>query len=162
MAKQHNYTIDLVWTGNVGVGTENYTSYERSHTLRADHKPDLLGSSDPMFRGDKSKWNPEELLLASLSSCHMLWYLHFCSDNKIIVLSYEDAPSALMVIDSKGSGKFSSAELRPSVFITSPEKMDLAASLHIQAHEYCFIANSMNFPVTITPTIQVRDSEEKK
>lgn len=155
MDKEHTYKLGLIWTGNVGSGTENYTSYERAHTLRVHGKPDLFGSSDPLFRGDSSKWNPEELLLASLSSCHMLWYLHLCTNHKIIITAYEDAPLAGMVIENSGAGKFVRAELRPLVVITKANQIQLAESLHTEAHKYCFIANSVNFPISLNPRIKI-------
>jgi organic hydroperoxide reductase OsmC/OhrA len=155
MDKEHTYKIGLMWMGNNGFGTETYTSYERVHTLHAEGKPDLLGSADPLFRGDSAKWNPEELLLASLSSCHMLWYLHLCANHKIIVQTYEDAPYAQMRIEKNGAGKFVNAELRPVVTITQENQRQLAESLHSQAHHYCFIANSVNFPISLSPTITV-------
>jgi len=81
MSKMLNYEISLTWTGNKGQGTSDYTIYERSYSLGGKGKPLIAGSSDPKFRGDETKWNPEEMLLASIASCHMLWYLHFCADN---------------------------------------------------------------------------------
>lgn len=156
MDKEHTYKIGLIWTGNVGSGTENYTSYERAHTICTDGKPNLLGSADPLFRGDSSKWNPEELLLASLSSCHMLWYLHLCANHRIIVQAYEDAPLAGMLIKNSGAGKFVNAELRPLVVITNTDQIQLAESLHTQAHQSCFIANSVNFPISLNPTIKIK------
>lgn len=155
MDKEHTYKIGLLWTGNNGSGTENYTSYERAHTLHAEGKPDLFGSADPLFRGDSAKWNPEELLLASLSSCHMLWYLHLCANHKIIVQTYEDTPQALMRIEKNGAGQFVSAELQPVITITQADQKQLAESLHSQAHRYCFIANSVNFPILLNPTITI-------
>lgn len=133
MDKEHTYQIGLLWTGNKGSGTETYTSYERAHTLHAEGKPDLLGSADPLFRGDRAKWNPEELLLASLSSCHMLWYLHLCANHKIMVQTYEDTPQAQMRIEKNGAGQFINAELKPLVTITQADQKQLAKSLHIQA-----------------------------
>lgn len=155
MNKEITYETNLLWTGNLGQGTLNYTSYERSYTVQVQDKPDLLGSADPMFRGDKHKWNPEELLLASLSSCHMLWYLHLCSTNKILVQSYQDSSHAKMIIEANGKGKFESVELKPLVTITNQEQKDLAESLHSQAHKFCFIANSVNFPISLSPSIKV-------
>jgi organic hydroperoxide reductase OsmC/OhrA len=155
MNTEHTYKIGLMWTGNRGSGTETYTSYERAHTLQAEGKPDLLGSADPLFRGDSTKWNPEELLLASLSSCHMLWYLHLCANHKIIVQTYEDTPQAQMRIESTGAGQFVNAALRPVVTITQVDQRQLAESLHSQAHHSCFIANSVNFPISLNPTIAI-------
>lgn len=150
---EHHYQLSVKWTGNTGQGTKDYRSYERSHLISGQGKPDLLGTSDPAFRGDPSKYNPEELLLASLSACHMLWYLHLCAVSQIIVIEYSDQPKALMVVDPSGSGHFKEATLHPLVTITDPARLDQAKQLHQPAHEKCFIANSVNFPVTIKPSI---------
>ena len=153
MPKDHHYNLNLTWTGNTGSGTAAYKSYERAHMLSATGKPDLLGSSDPAFRGDASKWNPEELLLGSLAACHMLWYLHFCSDNKIIVETYTDSPEGSLSLQPSGIGQFTQAILRPNVKITDPNQIELARSLHEKAHQFCFIAKSVNFPVQIEPVV---------
>ena len=113
--KQHNYVATITWTGNRGSGTDHYKNYERSHRISIDGKAEIEGSSDPAFLGDPSKHNPEELLLASLSSCHMLWYLHFCSVNKIIVEEYVDNATAIMLEEESGKGRFKEATLNPSV-----------------------------------------------
>ena len=152
MAKELNYNAVLTWTGNTDASTSTYTSYERSYTVHIDGKPDLLASADPAFRGDAQKWNPEELFLASLSACHMLWYLHLCSTHKILVQSYIDSPHAKLIMENNGVGKFVSAELNPLVLISNPDQIELANSLHAQAHKFCFIANSINFPTSINPT----------
>lgn len=151
MSKEHNYTIAMEWTGNTGQGTKDYRSYERSFAITHEEKPILAGSSDPLFRGDPKKWNPEELLLASLASCHMLWYLHLCSDHKIIVTKYLDRPTAIMMIDSSGKGYFKEATLNPLITITDATRIADAEGLHEEAHHKCFIANSINFPLSILP-----------
>jgi len=145
--KQHNYTIKLTWTGNTGNGTANYRSYERSHVITGVNKPYLQGSSDPAFRGDATRYNPEELLVASLSSCHMLWFLHLCADNGIVVVDYVDEPVGVMVEAEDGSGRFSEVTLKPRVRVTKLEDLDVLEQLHYQANKLCFIANSVNFPV---------------
>ena len=146
--KQHNYNITLAWTGNSGRGTADYKAYRRDHVIRAAGKPELPGSSDPAFRGDASRYNPEELLVAALSSCHMLWYLHFCAVNHIVVESYEDAASGVMQETADGSGRFLSATLAPQVRISSGDRAQ-AIALHEDAHKACYIANSVNFPVEV-------------
>lgn len=148
MAEQ-NYEIGLKWTGNLGEGTKDYRSYERSYVVYADQKPDLLGSSDPDYMGDPSRWNPEELLIASLSACHMLWYLHLCSKHKIIVTEYLDRPTAIVTVSSSGYGVFEEAILHPHIKITDPSRIEEAKALHEEAHKRCFIANSLNFPVKV-------------
>ena len=152
MNKQHQYNINCRWTGNTGEGTSSYNSYQRSHLLSAKDKPEIAGSSDPAFRGDSSKYNPEELFLCSLSSCHMLWYLHLCSSHNIIVTNYEDDATGIMEETDKG-GYFTEVILYPRVSISNPAQIGLAKSLHTEANKHCFIANSVNFPVRHKPEV---------
>ncbi len=151
---EHRYTICVRWTGNTGEGTKAYRSYERSHVITSEGKPPLFGSSDPVFRGDHTKYNPEELLVAALSACHMLWYLHLCAENNIVVTEYEDLPQARMEVDASGSGRFVEAILHPVVVITDTAQIHTATHLHEIAHQKCFIANSVNFPILVKPTIK--------
>ena len=153
-AKEHTYTINLKWTGNLGKGTEQYTAYSRNHEIQAVGKPLILGSADPSFRGDPQKYNPEDLFVSTLSSCHMLWYLHLCTVNKITVVSYEDNPKGIMIEEENGSGRFKKVTLFPRVVIKE-DKITLAEKLHHQAHEYCFIANSVNFEVACEATTSI-------
>ena len=150
--KSHLYNIGLNWTGNQGSGTGSYLGYDRSYDIRAEGKPVLQGSSDPGFRGDASRYNPEEMLVMSLSSCHMLWYLHLCSVNKIVVESYEDAAEGLMRENPDGSGEFTEVTLKIRVTISSGDT-GKAEQLHHQANKLCFIARSVNFPVNHQVTI---------
>ena len=152
MDKTHAYQITTTWTGNTGTGTKNYRGYERAHEFSAAGKPVIVGSSDPNFRGDATRYNPEELLVASLSACHMLWYLHLCSENNIVVTAYVDDARGAMAETENGGGHFTEVTLRPVVTIASGDS-ELAALLHERAHELCFIANSMNFPVRCDATI---------
>ncbi|PTY08727.1 peroxiredoxin [Opitutaceae bacterium EW11] len=151
--KRHTYTAATVWTGNDGTGTQTYKSYRRDHTLSAPGRPELLASSDPAFRGDPARYNPEILLVASLSSCHMLWYLHLCSANGIVVQAYRDDPVGEMEEADNGSGKFVRVVLHPTVTIQPGGDVARAKALHEEAHRYCFIANSVNFPVETEPTV---------
>ena len=151
--KQHTYTLTMEWTGNRGEGTRSYRGYGRDHVISAAGKPDLPGSSDPNFRGDPTRYNPEELLVASLSSCHMLWYLHLCSANRIVVVAYKDVPVGEMQEREDGSGEFVRVELRPRVQIASGCDAEKARALHAEAHHLCFIARSVNFPVETSPEI---------
>lgn len=152
MNEQHNYNLSVKWTDNTGTGTSNYKGFERSHTIFVNNKTDILGSSDPAFRGDKTKHNPEELLLASISSCHMLWYLHLCSVAGIIVTDYIDNVTGIMIETENGGGKFTEAILKPIVTITDISITEKANELHKRANELCFVANSLNFPVYHKPT----------
>lgn len=154
MEKTHSYSTTINWKGNTGFGTKSYTSYDRSFEVLAEHKVPIQGSADPLFRGDHSKFNPEELLLASLSSCHMLWYLHLCAENNIQVLSYQDDANGVMQEFLNGSGKFIEVTLKPSIIVLNESMIENAIQLHHKAHELCFIANSVNFTVKCTPTVQ--------
>jgi organic hydroperoxide reductase OsmC/OhrA len=153
MARQHSYSITTTWKGNTGSGTSGYRNYERSFEMAVPGKPLVLGSSDPAFRGDRARWNPEELLVASLSSCHQLWYLHLCADAGVVVLAYVDDAVGLMEESSDGGGQFVSVTLKPKVLIATGCDVKKAQSLHEAAHEKCFIARSVHFPVTCEATI---------
>ncbi|MEM1325548.1 MAG: OsmC family protein [Bacteroidota bacterium] len=155
--KEHHYTTQLNWTGNEeGKGTFNYTSYTRDHTISVANKySNILASSDPGFRGDASRYNPEELFLASLSACHMLWYLHLCSVNKVIVDTYEDEARGTMMEQKDGSGQFTKVTLYPKVIVRSEEMRAKAMMLHHEANKMCFIANSCNFKIDHRVTVIV-------
>ena len=153
-SKIHRYYSSLCWTGQNGQGTTSYTAYSRNFRVEVARKPILEGSSDPSFRGDASRYNPEELFLASLSSCHMLWYLHLCADQGIVVLDYHDKAEAEMYEGGeKTQGRFTKVLLRPVVKIKAGSDALLAKELHNQAHARCFIANSCNFPVLCEASI---------
>jgi organic hydroperoxide reductase OsmC/OhrA len=151
--RQHTYKTTVTWTGNTGHGTSDYRSYARSHEIAAPGKPAIAGSSDPAFRGDASRWNPEDLLVASLSACHKLWYLHLCALAGVIVTAYVDQAEGVMVEDDTRGGYFTRVVLRPTVTIAAGSSVDKAQALHHDAHAKCFVANSVNFPVTFEPTI---------
>lgn len=151
--KEHHYQCEVIWEGNLGTGTSAYTAYAREHLIRAEGKhQEIQGSADPAFRGDPERFNPEELFLSSLSSCHMLWYLHLCSTHGIAVLSYKDTPEGIMQEDAHG-GRFKRVQLRPEVVIKSSQDTGLALKLHEEANRKCFIANSCNFRIDHAPTI---------
>jgi organic hydroperoxide reductase OsmC/OhrA len=147
MNKEHFYTLTVRWTGNTGNGTLSYYAYERNHIISADSKESIHASADPAFRGDKTKYNPEELLLASLSSCHMLWFLHLCADNGVIVVDYIDNPTGIMEETENGGGKFKEVTLNPIVTVKETTSLDKLEDLHKRANDLCFIANSVNFTV---------------
>ena len=151
MNGRHVYKITVEWTGAKYEGTLNYRAYERSHTISVENKCDILGSSDPAFRGDKTKHNPEELLVASLSACHMLWYLHLCAEAGIIVTDYIDYATGTMVETASCGGHFTEVTLNPVITVTEIAMIEKANELHEQAHKRCFIANSVNFPVRHNP-----------
>jgi organic hydroperoxide reductase OsmC/OhrA len=147
MSKDHHYKVSIKWTGNLGTGTSNYKGYSRNHLIQVEGKSPIESSSDPAFRGDPNRYNPEEMMVAALSSCHMLWYLHFCAEAGIIVTSYIDHAEGTMVEDQSGSGRFTEVLLKPSISLANMQMMDLANALHAKANQFCFIANSCNFPV---------------
>ena len=154
MTKTHHYAVVVEWTGNTGTGTSAYRNYERRHEISAGtRKPAIPGSSDPVFRGDASRWNPEELLVAALSACHKLWYLHLCAEAGIAVLSYVDHAEGEMEETPDGSGRFTRVTLRPRITVAADSDMGLAREIHHAAHTKCFIANSVNFPVQHAPEI---------
>jgi len=155
---EHNYKAIINWTGNQGKGTADYRGYERSHTISVDGKPTIPASSDPSFRGDKTRYNPEELLVASLSSCHMLWYLHLCSVAGVIVVGYTDTALGTMVETTSGSGYFKEVTLYPKVIVSDESMIEKANALHHEANKMCFIANSVNFPILHHPITRFKDS----
>jgi organic hydroperoxide reductase OsmC/OhrA len=155
--KMHYYNLSIKWTGNTGRGTSNYTSYDRNHTVSAENKPELLCSSDPSFRGNKQMYNPEELLVASLSACHMLSYLHLCALAGVIVVEYTDTATGTMEETADGGGHFTEVRLNPVVVVTSESMKTKANELHHKANQLCFIANSCNFPVHHKPTCLTKE-----
>jgi organic hydroperoxide reductase OsmC/OhrA len=153
MAREHRYAVTVRWTGNTGAGTSTYRSYERAHEISADGKATIAASSDPAFRGDRARWNPEELLLAALSSCHQLAYLHLCAVASVVVTDYMDRAEGWMAETPDGAGQFTRVVLRPKVTVTAESDRAKAQELHHEAHEKCFIARSVNFPVECEATI---------
>lgn len=149
----HSYTTELVWTGNRGEGTSGYRAYDRAHEISAAGKPIIPGSSDPHFRGDATRYNPEELLVASLSACHMLWFLHLCADAGIRVERYTDAATGTMQETPDGGGRFTEVVLRPLVTVAGEIDEERMNAVHERAHQLCFIAKSVNFPVRCEPTL---------
>lgn len=153
MKLEHRYAIDLQWTGNRGEGTRDYKAYGRDHTVSTEGKHPIEGSADRTFFGDRDRWNPEELLLAALSQCHMLSYLAEAARAGVVVVGYTDAATGVMEQTGNGGGHFTSAMLRPKVTIADPAQAELAASLHAPAAAKCFIAASVNFPVGHEPEL---------
>ena len=149
---EHHYRLDLTWQGDRGTGTSGYRDYGRDVLVRAAGKPDLAGSADVPFRGDGARWNPEELLVAALSQCHLLSYLHSAVGHGIVVTGYTDSPVGTMEQAGQG-GRFTSVVLRPVVTITDPAQAELAQEIHREASANCFIAASVSFPVTHEPVV---------
>jgi organic hydroperoxide reductase OsmC/OhrA len=154
MNKRHTYSIRLDWTGNQGSGTSSYRAYSRSHELSAPGKPTIAGSSDPVFLGDPARWNPAQLLVASLAACHQLWYLHLCADAGIVVQDYSDSASGVEIEQPDGAGQFESVTLRPHVRLAPGSDRETARRLHDEAASKCFIARSVSFRVEHEPTFE--------
>ena len=152
--KEHHYAVKTVWTGAEQGPARDYRSYSRAYRFEIAGKPPLDCSADPAFRGDPARHNPEDLLVASLSACHMLWYFHLCAVKGVVVTAYEDAAEGTMV-EAPGNGRMTEVVLHPRVTITADSDPELARDLHERAHHECFIANSMNFPVRCEPEIVV-------
>lgn len=148
---EHHYDLTVTWTGNRGTGTSGYRDYDREHTVSAAGRPDIAGSADPTFHGDASRWNPEQLLVAALSECHLLSFLHLCSTNGVVVLGYVDEPVGTMSTNRGGGGQFTEVVLRPRVTVAAEDQVAKAEKLHAKANELCFIASSVNFPVHHAP-----------
>lgn len=153
-SKTHRYNAQIAWTGAGEEGTKNYKSYERLYNVNIEGKPTVAGSSDPSFRGDPVRHNPEDMLVASVSACHMLWYLHLCSVSRVIVTSYIDDAEGVMEEDKRGSGRFTKIILRPRIKITADSDITKAEEAHHKANEMCFIANTLNCPISHEPTIE--------
>jgi len=154
MEREHRYEATVTWTGNRGEGTAGYKAYGRDHTIACPGKPAIRGSADTVFRGDADRHNPEDLLVAALSACHMLWYLHLCSIAGVVVTAYEDTASGVMETGPPdGAGQFSRVTLAPRVTIAAGSCAETAARLHETAGANCFVARSVNFPVEHRPEI---------
>ena len=153
--REHRYVVTVSWTGNLGSGTSGYRDYARDCEIAAEGKPTVPASADPVFRGDRSRWNPEELLVASLSACHKLSYLHLAAAAGIVVTAYTDRAEGVMELTPAGVGRFRSVVLHPAVTVKSGSDIERARALHESAHEMCFIANSVNFQVGCEPEIKM-------
>ncbi|MGG7308810.1 OsmC family protein [Curtobacterium sp. AB451] len=152
----HDYSIELTWTGNTGTGTNSYRGFSRDHEVAAAGTETILGSSDPAFRGDATRWNPEQLYLASIAQCHMLWYLHLATQARLVVTGYSDNPTGIMIEEATGAGQFESVTLHPTVTIASGSDPAVAEELHERVGDYCFIARSINTPIHHEVTVHVR------
>ncbi|MFY8189083.1 MAG: OsmC family protein [Flavobacterium sp.] len=155
MAHEHHYNLTAVWTGNNGEGTKNVRTYDRSHTVTIQGKPELFLTTDNPAVGDKSKLNPEDLLVSAISSCHLLSYLYLCSLEGIVVTAYTDQTSGIMIENPSGGGSFKEVVLNPTFYVSDESMVDKAIELHHKAHEICYIANSVNFEVKCNPTCKV-------
>jgi organic hydroperoxide reductase OsmC/OhrA len=152
---EHRYALTTTWTGNLGTGTSGYRDYSRDVLVSAAGKPDLLASSDKPFRGDPTRWNPEDMLIAALSECHLLAYLHVCVTRDVVLTAYRDEATGVMREDGRGGGAFTEVVLHPRVTVADASMVEAAREAHHQAHEWCFIANSVNFPVRYEVTVDV-------
>jgi organic hydroperoxide reductase OsmC/OhrA len=160
MTKQHDYEVAVRWTGDLGRGTADYRAYSRDHELSAPGKAPIGGSSDPAFRGDPARYNPEDLLVGALSACHMLWYLHLCAEAGVVVKGYVDAAHGSMDEHADGSGEFRRVVLRPHVTVAAGSDVETAKRLHEEVHRFCCLARSVNFEVACEPTLEVGEAGE--
>ncbi|PWI42966.1 OsmC family protein [Streptomyces sp. ICBB 8177] len=161
MADTHTYDVAIEWTGNLGPGTAGYRAYGRDHEILAAGKSPIAASADPAFRGDPARWNPEELLVASVAQCHMLWYLHLCATGGVVVVDYEDHARGVMTMDdSGGGGRITEVVLRPEVTVADPVMTDKAQALHGEVHAVCFIARSVAFPIRHEPSVHALNAED--
>jgi len=160
MPPTHVYRATVRWTRNLGAGTRDYRAYSRDHTVEIPGKPPILGSSGMSPRSDPMRHNPDELLVAALSSCHMLWYLHLCSDAGVVVEAYVDDAEGTLELSPDGSGRFTAATLRPRVTVSSGS-LESAQRLHGAAHRKCYVASSVNFPVRCEPTVEARPPSDR-
>ncbi|WP_461186941.1 OsmC family protein [Arthrobacter sp. Z4-13] len=153
---EHRYALTVQWTGNLGGGTSSYRGYSRDHDILIPGLPVLKGSADPTFHGDRERYNPEQLLLAALAQCHMLSFLHVAVKHGVVVTDYRDEATGLMKLNRDGSGQFERVTLRPQVTLADEMHLALAAQLHHEANQVCFIARSVNFPVEHAPVTVAR------
>ncbi|MBO0610455.1 OsmC family protein [Myceligenerans salitolerans] len=149
----HDYAVEVTWTGAGDTGTSSYTAYSRDHDVLLAHKPPLPGTADPAFRGDPGRYSPEELFVASLSQCHMLWFLHLAAASGLVVREYTDSATGTMRVESRGEGQFTDVTLHPKIVVDEGEMAtdEQAEVLHFRAHDMCFLARSVNFPVLVEP-----------
>ena len=155
MTHVHEYRAKILWTGAVRGPTSSYPAYSRDYLVEIDGKAPLRGSADATFRGDASLHNPEDLLVAALSACHLLSYLALCARGGVAVVAYEDAAHGTMT-ERDGAIRFTEVVLRPVVAVAAGSDLAKAKALHEQAHRECFIANSVNFPVRHEATVSAR------
>jgi organic hydroperoxide reductase OsmC/OhrA len=153
----HEYATRVIWEGNLGAGTAEYAGYSRKYRMVVAGKPDLAGTADPAFRGERDTHNPEDLFLMSISACHMLTYLALCARKGIKVVAYEDNATGMMRVDGNGGGRFEEITLHPTVSIARNQDPSVAAGLHADAHELCFIASSCAVPIRHQATMQVEE-----
>jgi|SRR5690625_22076 len=151
MGPLHTYSVTVDWTAGDGRGTESYASYHRDHTVQIAGKPPLPGSADVAFRGDSDRYSPEDLFVAALSQCHMLWFLHKAAVRGVVVTGYTDRATGTMRVETAGAGQFTEVVLHPKVRVAYSVDEEIIAGLHQQAHDHCFIARSVNFPVRHSP-----------
>ncbi|PPF58997.1 MULTISPECIES: OsmC family protein [unclassified Rathayibacter] len=155
MKSEHEYAVSVVWEGDRGTGTSGYREYGRQLTVTAEGPAPILASADTPFRGDADRWNPEQLLLAALAQCHLLSYLHVAVKNGVVVTGYTDDAVGSMLQEGE-SGRFTSVTLRPRVTVAEESMVAIAQTLHAEASRLCFIANSVNFPVSHEPEASAR------
>jgi organic hydroperoxide reductase OsmC/OhrA len=152
MASEHEFSCQTEWTGNRGEGTSGLRKFDRTWSISTPGRAVVEGSADPQFGGKADRPNPEDLLMASLSACHMLWYLHLATVAGIVVQSYVDKPVGYGEVEKSGVGRFLRATLRPHIVLAAGTDQAKADAIHHEIHKYCFIARSVNFPIDYAPS----------
>jgi organic hydroperoxide reductase OsmC/OhrA len=154
----HSFAAKIAWTGNRGDGTRTYRGYDRTWNIATDGHVPIACSNDPRLGGDPTRPNPEDLLLSALSACHMLWFLHLASQAGIVVTSYVDEPLGIGESLPNGAGRFVRAILSPAIGVLPGADLARANELHHEVERYCFIARSLNFPVTVEASYSFTDA----
>jgi len=158
---EHHYKLTTTWKGNKGTGTSHVSEYDRSHTIKIGNKPELNLTTDDATHGDKSKLNPEDLLVSAISSCHMLSYLYLCAKARVVILDYVDHAAGTMIENPKGGGHFTEVILNPVFTVAEKSMVERAIALHEKAHDICFIAKSVNFKILNNPTCNIASHVRK-
>ena len=141
---EHKYQLKLNWTGGSEIDA---IQNDRMYEVLIDRKPTIYGSADKPFFGDPEKYNPEDLLLAALSACHMMSFMYVCRKLGIKVYHYEDHATGLLKINQDGTGQFEFAELKPKVKADHMPDGMIFKELNSRAAKLCFIKRSINFTV---------------
>lgn len=147
--RDHHYSTTIAWTGSTASG---YAAYHREHDVQMSEEVVTL-SADAAFRGDSSLPNPEQLLLAAASSCQLLSFLAVASLAGVDVVSYQDDATATMPADAVPA-RITRIDLAPRIGVRGAAPEDVLRLVG-EAHDGCYIANSVSAEVIVTPTIEV-------
>ena len=139
-------------------GEFKYPTYSRAHAIDFGHGIQLPGNAAPWNIPKSVPWtagaDPEQQFVASLSTCHMLWFLHLAHDAKLVVERYRDEASGVLAKNAEGRQAMTQVTLRPAVRFSGVQPTaEQYARLHHETHERCFIANSVKTEVIVEPSI---------